>query len=197
MMKKRNLMSFLILSSLILLMMVFPGMVSASEKGLDANIPFKVMTSGDSYPNHDRTFVTIETETNAPLPEVCKVEIVGAGEGYFGPIHYTSPGIYEYIVREKPGTSDNVVYDGSVYEVTVIVENKGDGLTSVILSKTIESSSKDPLVFTNVYEKPDKPVNHKTKAPVMGDCVELGFLGIAAVALILLVIVFLKKRQNR
>ena len=62
------------------------------------------------------------SSTEAVFSEV-EVTQEGITKGSFEEMRYTRPGDYKYTVYQLKGESKDVIYDGSVYEVTVRVVN--------------------------------------------------------------------------
>ncbi len=60
----------------------------------------------------------------------------------FSAIEYTSAGTYTYTVNEVPGNDANVLYDATVYPITVTVTDNGSG-------KLVADVQSDSIVFTN------------------------------------------------
>ena len=66
------------------------------------------------------------SSTEAVFSEV-EVTQEGITKGSFKEMRYTRPGDYKYTVYQLKGESKDVIYDGSVYEVTVRVVNTQEG----------------------------------------------------------------------
>ena len=88
-------------------------------------------------------------------------EAAAAGEKAdvtFDKLTYSSPGEYDYQIREiipTGGKDKNITFDGRVFSVHVSVTDNKDGTLSV----TGSTSGDKPAVFRNKYSnKPDKPV---------------------------------------
>ncbi len=65
----------------------------------------------------------------------------------FSPITYVAAGTYTYTVSEVKGDKGGVTYDETVYTVTVIVTDNGDGTLTAV--QVIDGASS--LSFTNLY----------------------------------------------
>jgi len=50
-----------------------------------------------------------------------------AGSIQFSSIEYTEPGVFTYTVEEVMGTDSSIIYDGSIFTVTVTVTDDGNG----------------------------------------------------------------------
>jgi pilin isopeptide linkage protein len=103
-------------------------------------------------------------------PEGAAIQTVAnteQGSFSFEPMLYEQTGVYRYIIREKiENQIEGVIYDDTVYAVTVTVTDNGDG---ALLAQTdiryLGGEAADEIVFENVYDpngpddpnKPDKP----------------------------------------
>ena len=65
--------------------------------------------------------------TDLPMPEQNQIQIGATGSGTFDSILYTTPGDYEYHIRQLSGTDQNITYDATEYDVTVRVTNAENG----------------------------------------------------------------------
>ena len=61
--------------------------------------------------------------TSLPLPEQNQIQMGADGSGTFDAILYTTPGDYQYHIRQLAGTDQNIKYDVTEYDVTVRVLN--------------------------------------------------------------------------
>lgn len=67
--------------------------------------------------------IVIETENDiSPQPKSNTLTIMDNGTGEFT-IEITEPGTYVYKIYEKSGVNTNIIYDDTVYYVTVFVTN--------------------------------------------------------------------------
>lgn len=87
--------------------------------------------------------------------------VTNTADGRFGftPLTFEQVGIYRYIIREEVvNRLDNVIYDDTVYAVTVTVTDDGNG---ALLAQTeitrVGGSSTDEIVFENVYMSDEPP----------------------------------------
>lgn len=120
----------------------------------------------------------------------------------FPAIQYSEAGTYQYALSEVKGGETGVIYDESAYEVTVAVEDDGEG--SLVATVSYEGG-KAP-VFNNTYQEPegpaaaDDPVSF-VKAAVSGAAKTgdnlLGIAGaIAAVAAVAAAVAVLSRRKK-
>lgn len=116
----------------------------------------KKVSGGTPAANEVYTFVLTETtDWNENKIEAIEARNTN-GSFSFGPIEYTKEGVYTYTVTETEGTNSEILYDKTVYEVTVNVSADEDQLkASEPIIKTIENGNKknvDGIVFNNVKE---------------------------------------------
>lgn len=88
------------------------------------------------------------------IPGEEELMITGSGEGEFPSMTFDSPGTYHYTIREKQTGILGYTYDNSVYDWTLIVEEKEGHLE--IVSETLEKNGEpyleEALVFENQFE---------------------------------------------
>lgn len=120
----------------------------------------------------------------------------------FPAIQYSEAGTYQYTLSEVKGGETGVTYDESAYEVTVAVEDGGEGS----LAATVSYEGGKAPVFNNTYQEPegpaaaDDPVSF-VKAAVSGAAKTgdnlLGIAGaIAAVAAVAAAVAGLSRRKK-
>ena len=73
----------------------------------------------------------------------------------FPAIQYGEAGTYQYTIAEVKGDESDVTYDESEYEVTVTVEDNGEGS----LVATVAYEGGNAPVFTNTYNAPEAPAS--------------------------------------
>lgn len=81
------------------------------------------------------------------------------GSVSFEKIEYTEPGVYKYTVAEEVNSSDSaIIYDTTVYDVTVTVTAPADLKDEAPLSASVEYSKRgtaaETLTFRNAVRKP-------------------------------------------
>ena len=130
---------------------------------------------------HFKLFVA--DEAFAPVGEALET-VTNSAQGSFGftPLIFEQTGTYRYIIREEIiNRVEGVIYDDTVYAVTVTVTDGGDG---ALLAQTdivcLGGDAADEIVFENVYapqdptdppddptqpEDPDDPESPKTDHP--------------------------------
>ena len=94
------------------------------------------------------------SSTEAVFSEV-EVTQEGITKGSFEEMRYTRPGDYKYTVYQLKGESKDVIYDGSVYEVTVrVVNTQEGGLAAEVWAVKDQSDQKtDEIKFINQYKE--------------------------------------------
>ena len=123
--------------------------VSAAETNVEASIPVTVREAAG-------TVIMEAEESDAPLPEQTELPIGTDKNQQFGPIRYSEPEDYHYKIYQRTGNEKNVIYDTTVYEVTVRVTNSAAGELEAVVwcRKDGEESKADQIVFSNSVKKP-------------------------------------------
>ena len=130
---------------------VFANEYSAKEfTGVPAGMAFSKELTGIDWPQ-DREFeFTLEAVTeDAPMPSGAKVSVGKPDKGNkadfaFGDITYTTPGVYEYTVKETKGDMPGVSYDDRAATVKVEVKDNHKGQLEATATVTAGA-------FTNTY----------------------------------------------
>ena len=97
-------------------------------------------------------FTLAPVTEGAPMPKNATVTNDADGNFTFGSMTFDKRGTYEYTLTEDKGADASVTYDGSVYTVTVKVEDNGAGalvIESVTYTKNGEPA--DAAAFVNEY----------------------------------------------
>lgn len=179
--------------------MVLFGVIALSQpvfaESITVSIPVTLQIDGTISSSEKFTF-ELKSIDNAPLPENTIVEIEKNGTVSFGDITYDIPGIYDYQVMQKSGSTKNIKYDNTTYYVTVSVVNGDNGeLESVVAVHTDaeKKSKKADIVFKNVIEKiPSKSTSVNTSDSYQ----PLLWAGVIVVALDVVVFVVTKRKQS-
>ena len=161
--------------------LLIPGTARAEGYSCTVSIPVEVTLTGESAPTENFTVTMEPVGENTPVPEKTEQNVENSGKVQFGPITYTAPRDYQYIVSQKAGNTENFTYDDTVYTVTVRVVNDGaGGLTAEIWAiEDGEQNKTDRIVFDNRYQAPEEPVKPEepSKDNVQtGDDLNLTFL---------------------
>ena len=130
--------------------------------------------NADEYPTEDDAFTFTlkaaqneEGTTESPLPEQTTVKVTDANAVSFGDITFDTNGTYNYTVEENAGTLPNVIYDKTVYDVQIKVEDGGnaDGVKKItVRSKKQADKEYEPVndtVFTATFSNNKYAVNVK------------------------------------
>ncbi|MFR7829946.1 MAG: Spy0128 family protein [Blautia wexlerae] len=94
-----------------------------------------------------------------PLPEQNQIQMGADGSGTFDAILYTTPGDYQYHIRQLAGTDQNIEYDVTEYDVTVRVLNvEGGGLEAEVWAlKSGQPDKQSRIVFHNKWKTETTP----------------------------------------
>lgn len=159
----KNLKRFALVLCVLALCVSTMAVTAFAAEDVRAEIPVSVSLKG-TLPAADETFVVEMTPDDAanPMPEgtengVYRLNLVGQTGGKIT-IPFTALGVYDYTVKQVPGSNENCVYDGSVYHVTVFVTNEEQGgyCVAVVVYRNEETEKRDDIVFDNVYANPDE-----------------------------------------
>lgn len=161
--KRKNKWTWGILTFLMLVSFLFPlkmAKVSAAESDRECSIaiPVSIELRGNTENIEPEKIECVMEPSDENLPgEVLFSEVTlnktGIITGHFDEIHYTKPGDYKYNVYQTKGENKNIVYDDSMYEVTVrVVNTETGGLKAEVWAVKNESEQKvDEIRFTNYY----------------------------------------------
>ncbi|MBE1876659.1 Spy0128 family protein [Myceligenerans pegani] len=115
----------------------------------------KTVTGRDWLPGETFTFEIEAVTEGAPLPGSTTVTVAEdqAGSFGFGPIEFTEPGEFVYLVREvvPDPPAEDMQYDAAEAEVTITVTDDGTGT----LATQVEYDGDEN--FVNVYQPPTVP----------------------------------------
>ncbi|MBR2521220.1 MAG: hypothetical protein IKE62_03435 [Oscillospiraceae bacterium] len=127
----------------------------ALDEALTVEVPVKVTCKGDA--KSDSVTVELAAVTaGAPLPAgavdgVYTQAVTGSGDVKFT-MSYTDIGIYNYTIRQLPGSNPKAIYDSSVYKLTVYVSVAEDGTVgATTVLEDPKGDKVDTAVFTNTY----------------------------------------------
>ena len=118
---------------------VFENTYSASAYGSEI-VGIKILAGRDLRANE---FQFVLKDSNGKIIQTVSND--ADGKFTFSKINYSSAGVYEYTISEVNNKIKGITYDTSVYNITVVATDNGDGT----LSTTI--SGADNLIFTNSY----------------------------------------------
>ena len=131
-----------------------------NERKCSISIPISVEMRSETGNVTPETLEYILEQPDASEPtEVLFSEIsvnkTGVTTGRFEEMSYTHPGDYKYQIYQSKGKNNDIVYDNSVYEVTVrVVNTETGGLTAEIWAVKNQSEQKvDEIKFINYYNE--------------------------------------------
>ena len=168
---------------------------------VEAELPFTVEGASGT--------VRIETEDDAPLPEVTEQTLEGTGKFT---MQYTEPDDYVYRVYQLPGGEADVTYDETEYRVLVSVVVNDDGNLIPRITLATEDNPEKPaeIAFTNERIQPPTPETPPTpdtpqvpkKPPVTtvrtGDTTQLGvYVGLFLFAGLAIFLTFRKRKKGK
>lgn len=129
-------------------------------------IVFEIENSSSEHIVDRFKFELVPTDENNPMPEgsvdgVYSITAQEAGTYYIDEIDFDTPGVYEYQVYQVAGENSKFVYDKSVYNMIVSVENSEDYTDldiNIILTKEGSTEKQENIKITNEYiEDKDVP----------------------------------------
>lgn len=130
------------------------------ERECTIAIPISVEMKGNAGNIKSEVFkYTLESADENSSTETVFSEVAvtqeGITKGSFKEMRYTRPGDYKYTVYQLKGENKEVIYDDSVYEVTVrVVNTQEGGLTAEIWAVKDQSDQKvDEIKFVNQYKE--------------------------------------------
>ena len=133
-----------------------PLRAANSYTPVDADIPFSC-EKADADGGATYEFVIEPLDAVSPVPKQNTVTISGSGNGAFA-VEITEPGTYQYKVYEKKGSNSDIIYDETVYMVTLFVTNDDAGGLEyqVILAKEGMVKPTEVAFVNSAVRKPEK-----------------------------------------
>ncbi|MEE8722064.1 MAG: FctA domain-containing protein [Eggerthellaceae bacterium] len=131
--------------------------------------------AGDKTTDYPTFAFTLTAEGAAPLPAgaqdgaVTKTVAGPTGEAglSFGSVTFGAAETYTYTVRETAGDAEDWTYDPTVYTVTYVVKDTGQGTLDVERTITANGKAAEALSFTNTYDEPVVPVPEPEPEPTV------------------------------
>jgi hypothetical protein len=158
--RKKSISSFL-KTTVLALCITFTGLISGilvkAEEQITAEIDVETNTVAS---------INIEPVSGSPKPEYSSITFATGGKGYFK-VPITSPGTYEYIIRQTKGKDTSLIYDERTYVAVVFVKTDGTRLTYEVFAyqdRKKETKVK-AIVFQNQKKEPPKPTPTPTPSP--------------------------------
>lgn len=161
---------------------------------------------------NESMLIEIDSENKDILPEQTQLQINGTGS--FN-LSYNEPGIYEYTIKQIPGTDPAIEYDTTIYNVYVsILYNDANKLTATITANPKDTTEKpDVIKFVNTpkeseTEQPTQPTVKPSDSSVDVDEVKtgddtniipyilLGGLGLIGVTCVVVLFILLYKKRH-
>ncbi len=156
------------------------------NKGISIELPFRTEVERGGEQTDFQLELLADQAGKAVLPKKTLQVVKGNGSGKFGPITFTEPGKYSYILKQKKGTHPGVKYDLMEYRVLIIVERKravdgadmGQLTASVIVYQNREEKTEE-IVFHNQYQTKEVIYDRSQSIiPKTGDKSEILLYGI-------------------
>ncbi len=116
---------------------------------VEAEIPVSCL-SVDAPEGHIYRIMIEPRNSNSPAPKSGTLQISESGTGKFQ-IDITEPGAYDYLVYEQAGDDERIVYDSSVYHVTITVQTADQNKLAYTVTayKNDETTKTGRLEFRN------------------------------------------------
>ena len=118
----------------------------ATSSNATAAIKGEKRIQGIGSSNKLFTFILMEDGV-----EIDRASTMGAGFFKFDTLKFTEEGEHTYTVHELQGDAAGWTYDDTVYTVTIVVTKEGNKLVAEV------EYEDGAIVFTNIYEEPEKP----------------------------------------
>lgn len=171
-----------------------PLRAANSYTPLDAVIPFscvKADVDGATY-----EFVIEPLDDVSPSPKQDTITMDETGNSAFV-IELTEPGTFLYKVYEKKGSNSDIIYDETVYTVTLFVTSNDEGNLEyqVILAKEGMVKPTEVAFINDAVRKPDRkdPV---VKTGDAGRTVQGTACGFLAAGAVLLLLASIKRKET-
>ncbi len=123
------------LLALVLLVSLLP-VTALAASDITVQLPVSVRETAEAeedIPADQIYRFLLKAVDGAPMPDEGGIlDVSGSTSAFFSPIRYTHAGIYKYTIEMVPGDHPRGTYEKTVYNVTVSIVNKGDGLDSIV-----------------------------------------------------------------
>ena len=161
--RKLHLLSMFVLSVTLLSMGFFSKIYAISDPSINPKIPVSVSIKGENAPSITTT-VTLKAVNHAPMPSNNSLTFNNIKEETktFGPINFTKPGDYQYIISQTAENKPHFTLDKKVYAVTVRVtyDSNGNFVYQYFGHNQSNPNEKsDKFIFTHTYKPPLIPNN--------------------------------------
>ena len=158
--------------AVLFLMISIRSFASGNYSPIDVKIPFECKADESGKEMQYEIFLKTVSE-KAPAPKKDE-KTVSAGKGGFFELHVTEPGTYVYRIGQKKGSSEEIIYEETQYDVYVYVVNSEQGELSHSLSVVNAKNDEKPdeIIFQNKMKPvptpepdPDPPEEPKPETP--------------------------------
>ena len=178
--------------SVMLAVCCYTALAAFDYTPVEVIVPVTCEISGRSA---EDTYEFVLEKTDAGSASVVKkgqIRIDGSGSDTFT-IVVNEPGTYRFKVYEKTGSNSNIIYDDTVYQVTIFVTNdeKGQLEYQVILSKG-DSVKPTDVIFVNSAKNVPSPIVSTGETESFFTAVSIVFLSSGAA----LLLAALRKRRE-
>ncbi len=179
-----------ILVALLGAVMLLGTSLAENRGNITINIPISIQRD---YEEIDRVQVQLTAvEEGNPLPSNSLIEL--KEEGKFEGLTYDAPGNYNYKISQIKGSNQDILYDATVYDVSVSIwYDTSNNYKSTVVIKNEDSNRKSEVKFVNTKivetesdkKGENKPLNQSVQT---GDNTRvLEYLVLLIVSLVLLV----------
>lgn len=134
-------------------------MAFAAQTAELPGLSVSIQSTGETPLPKETLTVELEAVGSAPMPQITTLEITDGETAKFGPITYTTPGVYQYTITQRAGSNARGEYDNTVYHVVVTAswDNKNGkdvfGVqVAVHTSADLKDDKTESVVFTNNYK---------------------------------------------
>ena len=134
-------------------------------------IPVQKLLDG-AAPTREFTF-TLNTED-----DTLDIVTTDSENFTFNPINYTEAGTHQYTVKEfvKDGSDDNIIYDNSVYDVTInVILDEENNKLEALAEYSLNGEIVNKIIFNNTTKESPPPIPPMTEDP---DPIEITLQGV-------------------
>ncbi|MDO5015360.1 MAG: FctA domain-containing protein [Clostridia bacterium] len=205
--KTTSVISILLLLSFVMsLFFISPvSAISGTDYSVSVNQLIKITGDG-SKPQEPIKYKMTPLKENSPLPDGSSAsfynfEIRGDDSTNFT-LHFDTPGLYRYSIELDKNNYKNFTFDNKKYELQVMVLETTDGLKAETqLIKDQDGYKYTDIEFKHQYSVPKKPENSivetiKKEIPKMGVIAKTGYSLWAVTLVVLLLLLFKRKKQE-
>ena len=129
--------------------LIFSNLYTVDPNGVEVQLNATKFLSGRDLVAGEFEFVLKDTDGNA----IQNVKNDADGKIKFTALKYVEAGTYTYTVAEVKGSLEDVIYDESVYTVTVTVTDNNEGKLVATIEITENNTAVNGMLFENIYAK--------------------------------------------